>query len=49
MYYCFWWPLKIAVKRIVGAKWGPCSGQACIGTDYVLVERKFASTLVVQA
>ncbi|XP_056170062.1 aldehyde dehydrogenase family 3 member F1 isoform X2 [Syzygium oleosum] len=38
--------IQIAVKRIVGAKWGPCSGQACIGIDYVLVERKFASTLI---
>ncbi|KAL3723769.1 hypothetical protein ACJRO7_035871 [Eucalyptus globulus] len=38
--------IKIAVKRIVGAKWGPCSGQACISTDYVLVERKFAPTLI---
>ncbi|KAF8012579.1 hypothetical protein BT93_I0674 [Corymbia citriodora subsp. variegata] len=38
--------IKIAVKRIVGAKWGPCSGQACIGIDYVLVERKLAPTLI---
>lgn len=38
--------VKVAAKRIVGAKWGPCSGQACIAIDYVLVEHKFASTLV---
>ncbi|KAK3026524.1 hypothetical protein RJ639_041821 [Escallonia herrerae] len=38
--------LKVAVKRIAGGKWGPCSGQACIGIDYVLVEHKFASTLI---
>lgn len=36
----------MAAKRIVGGKWGPCSGQACIAIDYVLVEHKFASTLV---
>ena len=38
--------VKVAVKRIVGGKWGPCSGQACIGIDYLLVEEKLASTLV---
>ncbi|XP_022136446.1 aldehyde dehydrogenase family 3 member F1 [Momordica charantia] len=38
--------MKVAVKRIVGGKWGPCSGQACIGIDYVLVEEKFASELI---
>ncbi|RYR28328.1 hypothetical protein Ahy_B01g052442 isoform B [Arachis hypogaea] len=37
---------KLAVKRIVGGKWGPCSGQACIGIDYVLVEEKVSSHLV---
>lgn len=38
--------IKVAAKRIVGGKWGPCSGQACIAIDYVLVEHKFASTLI---
>lgn len=38
--------VKVAAKRIAGAKWGPCSGQACIAIDYVLVEHKFASTMV---
>ncbi|KAI4314795.1 hypothetical protein L6164_027667 [Bauhinia variegata] len=38
--------LKTAVKRIVGGKWGPCSGQACIAVDYVLVEEKFAPVLI---
>ncbi|KAF7136479.1 hypothetical protein RHSIM_Rhsim08G0036600 [Rhododendron simsii] len=38
--------IKVAAKRIAGAKWGPCSGQACIAIDYVLVEHKFASTLI---
>ncbi|CAK9157073.1 unnamed protein product [Ilex paraguariensis] len=38
--------MEVAVKRIAGAKWGACSGQACIATDYVLVERKNAYILV---
>ncbi|KAM0945566.1 putative aldehyde dehydrogenase (NAD(P)(+)) [Dioscorea sansibarensis] len=38
--------LKVAVRRIVGGKWGPCCGQACIGVDYLLVEDKFASILI---
>ncbi|XP_027346907.1 aldehyde dehydrogenase family 3 member F1 [Abrus precatorius] len=37
---------KFAAKRIVGGKWGPCSGQACIGIDYLLVEEKFSSALI---
>lgn len=40
--------LQIVAKRIVGAKWGSCSGQACIAIDYVLVEEKFASHLVME-
>ncbi|XP_030499873.2 aldehyde dehydrogenase family 3 member F1 [Cannabis sativa] len=38
--------LKVAVKRIAGAKWGPCSGQACIAVDYLLVEANFAPTVI---
>ncbi|XP_060195531.1 aldehyde dehydrogenase family 3 member F1-like [Lycium barbarum] len=38
--------LQVAVKRIAGGKWGTCNGQACIGIDYVLVERQFASVLI---
>ncbi|KAL2497681.1 Aldehyde dehydrogenase family 3 member F1 [Abeliophyllum distichum] len=38
--------LKVAVKRISGGKWGACAGQACIGIDYVIVQRKFAPVLV---
>lgn len=34
------------MKRIVGGKWGPCSGQACIGVDYLLVEQNSAPVLV---
>ncbi|PIA42770.1 hypothetical protein AQUCO_02000312v1 [Aquilegia coerulea] len=37
---------KIAVKRILGGKFGCCCGQACIGIDYILVEKKFAPILV---
>lgn len=37
----------MAVKRIAGGKWGTCCGQACIAIDYVLVEEKFASVLVI--
>ncbi|XP_022775380.1 aldehyde dehydrogenase family 3 member F1 [Durio zibethinus] len=37
---------KVAAKRIVGGKWGPCTGQACIAIDYLLVEDKIASTLI---
>ncbi|XP_057499490.1 aldehyde dehydrogenase family 3 member F1 [Actinidia eriantha] len=38
--------IKVAAKRIAGGKWGPCSGQACIAIDYLLVEQKFASTMI---
>ncbi|KAF6175574.1 hypothetical protein GIB67_005066 [Kingdonia uniflora] len=38
--------MQVAVKRIVGGKWGFCSGQACIGVDYLLVEDKFAPSLI---
>ncbi|XP_022638457.1 aldehyde dehydrogenase family 3 member F1, partial [Vigna radiata var. radiata] len=37
---------KLAVKRIVGGKWGPCSGQACIGIDYLLVEDNLSYSLI---
>ncbi|KAL0307870.1 UNVERIFIED_CONTAM: Aldehyde dehydrogenase family 3 member F1 [Sesamum angustifolium] len=36
---------KVAMKRIASGKWGSCAGQACIGIDYVLVQKKFASLL----
>lgn len=38
--------LKVVVKRIVGGKWGPCAGQACIGVDYLLVQKKLAPHLI---
>ncbi|OIW03724.1 hypothetical protein TanjilG_29759 [Lupinus angustifolius] len=37
---------KVAVKRILVAKYGACAGQACIAIDYVLVEKSFSSELV---
>lgn len=37
---------KMAAKRIVWGKFGGCAGQICIGIDYVLVEKKYASNLV---
>lgn len=40
------WDKEIAIKRILAGKFGACAGQACIGIDYILVEKKFASTLV---
>ncbi|XP_076953691.1 aldehyde dehydrogenase family 3 member F1-like [Bidens hawaiensis] len=40
--------LKVAAKRVASGKWGACAGQACIGIDYVIVEQKFASTLIEQ-
>lgn len=38
--------IQVAAKRLASAKWGACGGQACIGVDYVLVEEKFASSLI---
>ncbi|KAM3693305.1 hypothetical protein ACJW31_08G155900 [Castanea mollissima] len=40
------WDVKVAVKRIVYGKFGCCAGQACIAIDYILVEKKFTSTVV---
>ncbi|KAF6155079.1 hypothetical protein GIB67_035826 [Kingdonia uniflora] len=37
---------QVVIKRIVGGKWGFCSGQACIGVDYLFVEDKFLPSLV---
>ncbi|XP_059439079.1 aldehyde dehydrogenase family 3 member F1 [Corylus avellana] len=37
---------KVAVKRIIGGKWGACSGQACVGVDYILLEDKFKTNLI---
>ncbi|XP_057541599.1 aldehyde dehydrogenase family 3 member F1 [Amaranthus tricolor] len=38
--------LKVALRRLASAKWGPACGQACIAVDYLLVEDKFASSLI---
>ncbi|XP_076924295.1 aldehyde dehydrogenase family 3 member F1-like [Bidens hawaiensis] len=40
------WDKKIAIKRIIWGKYGVCGGQACIGIDYILTQKKFAPTLV---
>ncbi|XP_024985345.1 aldehyde dehydrogenase family 3 member F1-like [Cynara cardunculus var. scolymus] len=37
---------NVAAKRIVWGKFGACAGQACIGIDYILTEKKYASNLV---
>ncbi|KAL3718634.1 hypothetical protein ACJRO7_003715 [Eucalyptus globulus] len=37
---------KVAVQRVLGAKFSFSAGQVCIGVDYVLVEKKFSSALV---
>ncbi|KAL4335767.1 hypothetical protein GQ457_07G036640 [Hibiscus cannabinus] len=37
---------EVAIKRIIGAKYGSCAGQACISIDYILVEKAFSSTVV---
>ena len=38
--------LQTSVNRVIFAKWSSCAGQACIAIDYVLVEERFATTLV---
>ncbi|ONK73647.1 uncharacterized protein A4U43_C04F33790 [Asparagus officinalis] len=38
--------MKVSADRIVAGKWGPCYGQACVAIDYLLVEEKFAPTLI---
>ncbi|XP_077241201.1 aldehyde dehydrogenase family 3 member F1-like isoform X1 [Tasmannia lanceolata] len=37
---------RVAMNRIALGKWGLCSGQICIGIDYLLVEERNASSLV---
>uniref|UniRef100_A0ACD5UTT1 Uncharacterized protein n=1 Tax=Avena sativa TaxID=4498 RepID=A0ACD5UTT1_AVESA len=38
--------LQTSVNRVIFAKWSSCAGQACIAIDYVLVEERFAPTLI---
>ncbi|VFQ75214.1 unnamed protein product [Cuscuta campestris] len=40
------WDKDVALNRIIAGKFGVCSGQACIGIDYILVEKKFCNELV---
>ncbi|XP_030522351.2 aldehyde dehydrogenase family 3 member F1-like [Rhodamnia argentea] len=37
---------KVAAQRVLGGKFSFAAGQVCIGVDYVLVDKKFSSTLV---
>ncbi|KAI4386256.1 hypothetical protein MLD38_004202 [Melastoma candidum] len=37
---------KVAVQRVLGAKFSACAGQACIGIDYILTEKSLGATLV---
>ncbi|EMS57171.1 Aldehyde dehydrogenase family 3 member F1 [Triticum urartu] len=39
--------LQTSVNRVIFAKWSSCAGQACIAIDYVLVEERFAPTLII--
>ncbi|XP_047982818.1 aldehyde dehydrogenase family 3 member F1-like [Salvia hispanica] len=40
------WDREMALDRILAAKFGTCAGQACIGIDYILVDRRFSNTLI---
>lgn len=37
------------MNRVIFAKWSSCAGQACIAIDYVLVEERFAPTLLLKS
>lgn len=39
--------LVVTAKRIAFGKWATNNGQACLSPDYLLVEEKFADTLIV--
>ncbi|EOA16377.1 hypothetical protein CARUB_v10004527mg [Capsella rubella] len=38
--------LQVAARRIIAGKWGCNNGQACIGVDYVITTKDFASKLI---
>ncbi|KAG7545125.1 Aldehyde dehydrogenase domain [Arabidopsis suecica] len=38
--------LQVAARRIIAGKWACNSGQACIGVDYVITTKDFASKLI---
>ncbi|XP_047068753.1 aldehyde dehydrogenase family 3 member F1-like [Lolium rigidum] len=38
--------LQTSVNRVIFAKWSSCAGQACVAIDYILVEERFAPTLI---
>ncbi|XP_071712054.1 aldehyde dehydrogenase family 3 member F1-like [Rutidosis leptorrhynchoides] len=37
---------EMAIKRLVWGKFGVCAGQACIGVDYILTEKRYLSELL---
>ncbi|KAK0575961.1 hypothetical protein LWI29_009673 [Acer saccharum] len=38
--------LQVAVRRIIGGKWGCNNGQACISPDYIIITKDYAPNLV---
>ncbi|TXG53001.1 hypothetical protein EZV62_022170 [Acer yangbiense] len=38
--------LQVAVRRIIGGKWGCNNGQACISPDYIIITKDYAPKLV---
>lgn len=38
--------MKVVARRIIAGKWACNNGQACIGVDYVITTKDFASKLV---
>ncbi|KAB1210493.1 Aldehyde dehydrogenase family 3 member I1, chloroplastic [Morella rubra] len=38
--------LQVAVRRIIAGKWACNNGQACIGVDYIITTKDFASKLI---
>ncbi|KNA16763.1 hypothetical protein SOVF_086280 [Spinacia oleracea] len=42
------WLKEVVINRLLGGKFGMCSGQVCIGVDYILVEKQLCSSLIEQ-
>ncbi|KAL6966458.1 aldehyde dehydrogenase (NAD(+)), partial [Sarracenia purpurea var. burkii] len=42
------WDKTMVGRRILAGKFGVCAGQACIGIDYILTEKRFMDTLIEQ-
>lgn len=45
LFHCLWIS-KVAVRRIIGGKWGCNNGQACISPDYIIITKDYAPKLV---